>query len=381
MSGKKYEYEDIFTPPTYEVGEEYLGYADKIKEAEDSIKSVDDYKGTYSEQIDKAVSDYLGTDQFSFNPNNSSTYQQIRNQYLSDGKKAMEDTLASGALLSGGHNNSAALVAGQQVYNDYLKGVTDAIPTLEAQEYERYQNELNKKLADIELLSGLDDAEYSRYLDVINQEYQNLSHLKDMQNSAASLDANKNSFNQGNWSTLSSLVQNEEFHNDDMELNVQTRQDNLLNTRLDTLLGFAQSGVSVTVPEDITENFGITQEMFDDLVTKVNTQTVSYSSSSDSGNDDDTEVQKADTEALISVETELQERLSEEGATAESVYEWAEKWGADKYGLSDEQFNNAMTYFFEDYITLEGVEDIVSSVTYPQQDPLYNLKLLEEYLK
>ncbi len=223
-------------PPQYAIGDEYLGLTDEIKKQEDDIKNIGDFKGTYSEQIDKKVADYLGRDKFNFNPNNSSTYQQIRNQYLGDGKRAMEDTLASGALLSGGYNNSAAQVAAQQTYNDYVKGVTDYIPKLEAEAYERHLNEGNQMIADINLMKGLDDSEYGKYIDDLNQKYQMLSHLTGMQQNYANLDANKNNFNQGNWSTILGAQENAAMHEDDMAIDERDNKQKLILAKMDALV-------------------------------------------------------------------------------------------------------------------------------------------------
>lgn len=331
-------------PPQYAIGDEYLGLTDEIKKQEGDIKNIGEYKGTYSEQIDKKVADYLGRDKFNFNPNNSSTYQQIRNQYLGDGKRAMEDTLASGAVLSGGYNNSAAQVAAQQTYNDYVKGVTDYIPKLEAEAYERHLNEGNQMIADINLMKGLDDSEYGRYIDDLNQKYQMLSHLSSMQQNYANLDANKNNFNQGNWSTILGAQQNAAIHEDEMTIDERNfKQDNINNT-LNNLLSFAQYGVDVKVPEEITKATGVTQEMFDSLVTQVNTPTVSYSGSG--GNNDTPADAKANTESLSGFELELLEKI--ESGNQTDAYEWAYSIGADKYGLSDDQFLQYMTYYCPD---------------------------------
>ena len=159
MAGtKKYEEE----MPVYADSEETIAAGQKVGELEGKIPT-GGYKGTYTEQIGKMISSYLGRDKFNFNPNNDATYQQIRDTYLAGGKKVMQDTLGSGAMLSGGNNNSAAQVAAQQVYNDYAKRVTDAIPTLEAQAYSRHRTELGDQLQGISLLQGLDEQEYSRH--------------------------------------------------------------------------------------------------------------------------------------------------------------------------------------------------------------------------
>lgn len=165
---KEYQEDLLNSVPKYLDSEETLAAKDKVGEMEGKIPP-SDYKGTYRDQIAREISSYLGRDKFNYNPNSDATYQQIRNTYLGAGKKAMQDTLGSGAILSGGNNNSAAQVAAQQVYNDYAGKVTDIIPTLEAQAYTRHRAELSDKLNDIGLLQGMDEQEYARHQDEINK--------------------------------------------------------------------------------------------------------------------------------------------------------------------------------------------------------------------
>ena len=330
-------------PPQYAIGDEYLGLTDEIKKQESDIKNIGGFKGTYSEQIDKKVADYLGRDKFNFNPNNSSTYQQIRNQYLGDGKRAMEDTLANGALLTGGYNNSAAQVAAQQTYNDYVKGVTDYIPKLEAEAYERHLNEGNQMLADINLMKGLDDSEYGKYIDDLNQKYQMLSHLTGMQQNYANLDANKNNFNQGNWSTILGAQQNAAMHEDDMAIDERNFKQDNINNMLNNLMSFAQYGISVKVPEEITKATGVTQEMVDNLVAKANTPTVSNSGGVGAYSDDEPEVKSATKEDIQAFEDELLQILNESGADAAG--DWALGLGSTKHSnLSDENIFELLNY-------------------------------------
>ncbi len=155
-------YNEILDASTITPSKDTVAAKEKLTELEAQIPT-SPYKGTHTEAIDKMVSNYLGRDKFNFNPNNDATFQQLRDTYLSGGKTAMKDTLGSGAVLSGGNNNSSAQVAAQQVYNNYAKGVSDAIPTLEAQAYSRYQTDNAQKLKDIGLLQSLDETEYGRH--------------------------------------------------------------------------------------------------------------------------------------------------------------------------------------------------------------------------
>lgn len=161
MDAKKYK-ELYDTPPVAEESAQTQEAREQVKSWEEKIPT-EEYKGTYSEQVGKLVSDYLGRDKFNYNPNSDATYQQMRDTHFTAGKKAMQDTLGNATALSGGNNNSSAQVAAQQVYNNYAKGVTDAIPQLEQNAYNRYQAEGAQKLQDINLLQGLDDSEFAQY--------------------------------------------------------------------------------------------------------------------------------------------------------------------------------------------------------------------------
>lgn len=214
---KEKDYIEKLEGQEFKPGDEYLGILENIKNTESELDGAGEFKGTYTESINKAVADYLGRDKFNFNPDNSATYQQLRDQYLKGGKVAMQDTMANGAMLSGGLNNSASQVAGQQVYQNYVKGAADVIPTLEQQEYVRHQDEGNQMLANIDLMKGMDDDAYQKYLDGINQIYSKLNYLNGRLNTEANMDASRLDFEQGKYNALLSAAQNGMQYQDNKE--------------------------------------------------------------------------------------------------------------------------------------------------------------------
>lgn len=84
-------------------------------------------------------------------------YQQYRKQYLREGQRAMQDTLAQNALMTGGRPSSYAVGAAQQANNLYAGKAADMIPQLYEQEYNRTLQQL--------------DAARQRYNDERNFEY------------------------------------------------------------------------------------------------------------------------------------------------------------------------------------------------------------------
>ena len=93
------------------------------------------------EELNRAWQDYLNREAFSYDYANDSTYQQYRNRYMTEGKRAMEDSVGVVTSLTGGYGNSYAQTAGQESYRQYLERLNDVIPELYDNAYQRYQEE------------------------------------------------------------------------------------------------------------------------------------------------------------------------------------------------------------------------------------------------
>lgn len=62
---------------------------------------------------------------FEYDQNKDAMYQAYKDRYVSQGRKAMTDTMGQAAGLTGGYANSYAQNVGQQTYNDYLTKLHD----------------------------------------------------------------------------------------------------------------------------------------------------------------------------------------------------------------------------------------------------------------
>jgi len=346
---KEKDYFEKLEGQEFKPGDEYLGILDNIKSTESELDGVGEFKGTYTESINKAVADYLGRDKFNFNPDNSATYQQLRDQYLKGGKVAMQDTMANGAMLSGGLNNSASQVAGQQVYQNYVKGAADVIPTLEQQAYERYKDEGNQMLANIDLMKGMDDDAYQKYLDGINQIYSKLNYLNGRLNTEANMDASRLDFEQGKYNALLSAAQNgmqyqdnKEWREKEYDYNKGRDDKSDAQTALNNILSLASYGFKVKVTPEL-EKMGITQKALDDYVYRINASASSVSQGGGSGKDyneeEETEDKYSDVTYTNSELVEMQnsrefealhDYLSEKSSSLEALYNKGDDYGLTK---------------------------------------------------
>ena len=116
-----------------------------------------------------------------YDPNSDPSYLAYKNQYLAGGQKAMQDTLAKAAALTGGYGSSYGQSAGQQTYNDYMTALADKIPELAqaayemnlsklnaynnlyGQDWDMYNDDRSYNMNALNALSGLDNNYYSRW--------------------------------------------------------------------------------------------------------------------------------------------------------------------------------------------------------------------------
>lgn len=121
---------------------------------EDNIQAIFDrlngaYKGNaptwtpkYESEIEDILDEIGNRDPFEYDLMDDPMYQQYRDSYIREGKRAMEDTAAQTAAMTGGYGSTYGATAAQQSYDRYLEGLNDVVPQLEQTAYGRYRDEL-----------------------------------------------------------------------------------------------------------------------------------------------------------------------------------------------------------------------------------------------
>ena len=138
-----------------------------------------EYQSTWQDQLLDIIGQIQNGEKFSYDLNADALYQQYKDQYVTQGKLAMMDTMGQAAAMTGGYGNSYAQSVGQQAYQGYLQGLNDKVPEL-------YQLALNKHNQDRQglydqasLLAGMEDQSYSRYMDQLTNYYTELGLAQD----------------------------------------------------------------------------------------------------------------------------------------------------------------------------------------------------------
>ena len=156
--------------------------SDEVKSAENALSQWEknkpsEYESKYSEQIETILNDILNREDFNYNLNADPLYQQYREQYIENGKKAMMDTVGQATALTGGYANSYAVNAGNQAYDEYLNGLNDIALDLRDRAYIQYTDEDDKMLEDVTLLRSLDGDDYDKYLGELEKYYEDGEYL------------------------------------------------------------------------------------------------------------------------------------------------------------------------------------------------------------
>lgn len=148
------------------------------------------YKSQYDSRIENLLKKLESVKKFTYNPLEDDLYEYYRKQYIREGNRAMEDILGEIAANTGGVVSSYAAGAAAQSRNYYNEKLTDKIPELYSDAYERYLKEIGLLESDIKLLSDLQENDYERYLDSLDQynknrefEYKKFTDEKDYEDS------------------------------------------------------------------------------------------------------------------------------------------------------------------------------------------------------
>ena len=123
----------------------------------------------YQEQISQILGNITNRDPFEYNMNKDPLYQQYRDQYIREGQRAMKDTMAQTAMMSGGYANTAGAIAAQQGYDNYLAQLNDRVPQLEQQAYGKYVDNLADMYYQLGAYQSEENRLYGQYMDALGQ--------------------------------------------------------------------------------------------------------------------------------------------------------------------------------------------------------------------
>lgn len=149
------------------------GYSSDVKSSYDALKNYKpfEYSKTapvfddkYASERDDLINQLANPEKFSYDHNTDESYKAYAKQYAREGQRATADALAAASAQSGGIASSYALTAAGQQGNYYASQLSDKIPELYQNAYNRYLNEYNMKREALNSIQSETNAAHDRYL-------------------------------------------------------------------------------------------------------------------------------------------------------------------------------------------------------------------------
>ena len=128
------------------------------------------YQNPYQKQLDQLVSDYL-VSSFSYDQSRDPAAQAYRENYIQNGQRAMQDTMAQAAARTGGLASSYATQAGQQAYNSYMSDLNAQLAGLRQQAIDNYLSDQALQQDRINTVASLGQQAESSYYNRLCRRY------------------------------------------------------------------------------------------------------------------------------------------------------------------------------------------------------------------
>ena len=178
--------------PDFSYDQEAPEYDNKYEEEQDAILdqigkypdfSWDQEAPTYTnpyEQLQKELLDQLlNREDFTWSTDTDPVFGQYQKQYLREGERATANALAQAAAASGGQTSSYAATAASQAGNYYASQLSDMIPELYNQAYQRYLSEYEQLANDLGVVNTQQQLDYKEYLDRLEGKVEQMRSLAD----------------------------------------------------------------------------------------------------------------------------------------------------------------------------------------------------------
>lgn len=127
--------------------------------------SVGSYENAYSNAIGDLIDQAVNRKPFEYDPATDEAYQYYARMYGRLGNQAAQDTLADVAAQTGGLASSYATTAASQARANYNQALTDKIPELMQLAYDKYHQQYQDTMTNLDFLTGLSNSLYGRYSD------------------------------------------------------------------------------------------------------------------------------------------------------------------------------------------------------------------------
>ena len=125
-------------------------------------------KTSYTDQIQGLMDKILNREDFEYDVDKDTLFQQALASAMGSGKTAMQDTIGQASALTGGYGSTYATSAGNQAYNAYIEDAYNNLPEYYQMALQAYQMEGQEMYNQLDMLNTADANEWNRLVEGYN---------------------------------------------------------------------------------------------------------------------------------------------------------------------------------------------------------------------
>ena len=123
------------------------------------------YEDKYGGKVDQLMSalESQNRNGFQYDYNADPSYQAYRKEYLRNGQRATQDTMAAASAMTGGRPSSYAATAAAQAGSNYAAQLSDKVPELYQDAYNRYLQQYQQQAQILNAYQQQQQTDYNRF--------------------------------------------------------------------------------------------------------------------------------------------------------------------------------------------------------------------------
>ena len=169
-------------------------YNQAMQYTNELLEKLNSGKTSYTDQIKDLMSQIQNREDFEYDVDKDTLFQQALASAMGSGKTAMQDTIGQASSLTGGYGSTYATSAGNQAYNAFIEDAYNNLPEYYNMALQAYQMEGQEMYQQLDMLNAADATEWGRTYDAWQSNFANAQQIYN-QDYAAWQDSINNAYN------------------------------------------------------------------------------------------------------------------------------------------------------------------------------------------
>lgn len=172
---------DIIDPSTWDALNSKFTAPDAYNQAmqytNQLLEKLNSGKTSYTDQIKDLMGQIMNREDFEYDVDKDTLFQQALASAMGSGKSAMQDTIGQASALTGGYGSTYATSAGNQAYNAYIEDAYNNLPEYYNMALQAYQAEGQEMYQQLDMLNAADATEWGRTYDAWQSNFANAQQI------------------------------------------------------------------------------------------------------------------------------------------------------------------------------------------------------------